>query len=86
MCVVYVALNSYGRQTADGNIIFGGDRVRCASDDYQVDDEVSYQASFVHPLYANVANERQSNRIGVEELFCWRCIVTQYADCGGARL
>ena len=35
----------YGRQTADGNVIFGGDRVRCAGDDYEVDAEVCFSVA-----------------------------------------
>ena len=31
--------HGYGRQCADGRIIFGGDRIPCADTDYQVEDE-----------------------------------------------
>jgi len=47
--------HAYGRQTRDGQIIFGGDRVRCAPDDYTVDEtDLEHNIQYVREFFPDV--------------------------------
>ncbi len=49
--------HAYGRQTRDGQIIFGGDRVRCEPDDYTVDEkDLERNIEYVREFFPNVGN------------------------------